>query len=128
MTTAPASHWLQFRLWMLPLLSLLCGAAVWIYVDRVLVPHQVRYANVHGQPRGNLSDLYPRWIGARELLLHARDPYTAEVAREIQTGYYGRPLDWLVLTTQGIKLDSPIPFMSLFCLRLRFICLSPSCR
>jgi hypothetical protein len=40
-----------------------------------------------------LSDLYPRWLGARELLLHHRDPYSPEVTREIQTGYYGRPLD-----------------------------------
>jgi hypothetical protein len=44
-------------------------------------------------PRGNLSDLYPRWLGARELLLHGRDPYSPEITREIQIGYYGRPLD-----------------------------------
>ena len=41
----------------------------------------------------DLSDLYPRWLGARELLLHHRDPYSPEVTREIQIGYYGRPLD-----------------------------------
>lgn len=46
-----------------------------------------------GAPRGNLSDLYPRWLGARELLLHGRDPYSPEVTREIQEGYYGRALD-----------------------------------
>lgn len=40
-----------------------------------------------------LSDLYPRWLGARELLLHGRDPYSADVTREIQAGYYGRALD-----------------------------------
>jgi len=42
---------------------------------------------------GNNSDLYPRWLGARELLLHDRDPYSPEVTRDIQTGFYGRPLD-----------------------------------
>lgn len=42
---------------------------------------------------GNNSDLYPRWLGARELLLHGRDPYSSEITREIQTGFYGRPLD-----------------------------------
>ena len=42
---------------------------------------------------GNNSDLYPRWLGAREMLLHGRDPYGADVTREIQTGFYGRPLD-----------------------------------
>src|SRR5207244_1288383 len=50
-------------------------------------------------PRGNLSDLYPRWLGARELLLHGRDPYSAALTREIQQGYYG-----IVLTpTSPIK-------------------------
>ncbi len=44
-------------------------------------------------PRGNLSDLYPRWLGARELLQSGRNPYSAEVTREIQQGYYGRPID-----------------------------------
>ena len=66
---------------------------MWFYVQQVLVPYQKADAAVRGRPRGNLSDLYPRWLGARELLLHHRDPYSAEVTREIQTGYYGRPLD-----------------------------------
>jgi hypothetical protein len=51
------------------------------------------YAAIHGVPRGNLSDLYPRWLGARELLRHGRNPYSDEITREIQQGYYGRPLD-----------------------------------
>jgi Glycosyltransferase family 87 len=63
------------------------------YVDRVLVPYQRADALLHGRPRGNLSDLYPRWLGARELLLHHRNPYSREITREIQVGYYGRELD-----------------------------------
>lgn len=66
---------------------------MWIYVDRVLVQHQKNEALITGRPRGNLSDLYPTWLGARELLLHRRDPYSSEVTREIQAGYYGRPID-----------------------------------
>jgi hypothetical protein len=66
---------------------------MWLYLQRVVIPHQVTEAAIHGRPRGNLSDLYPRWLGARELLLRGRDPYSAEVTREIQAGYYGRPLD-----------------------------------
>ena len=54
---------------------------------------QVAYDASHNRPRGNLSDLYPRWLGARELLLHGRNPYSPEITREIQQGYYGRPLD-----------------------------------
>jgi hypothetical protein len=75
------------------LLGLLCAGSMWFYVQRVLIPHQQSEAALHDVPRGNLSDLYPRWLGARELLLHRRDPYSAEVTREIQSGYYGRPLD-----------------------------------
>lgn len=66
---------------------------MWLYAQRVLVAYQITDAAAQGRPRGNLSDLYPRWVGARELLLHGRDPYSAEVTRDIQTGFYGRPLD-----------------------------------
>jgi hypothetical protein len=59
----------------------------------VLIPYQQHDAAAHERPRGNLSDLYPSWLGARELLLHGRDPYSAEITREIQIGFYGRPLD-----------------------------------
>jgi hypothetical protein len=44
------------------------------------------------QPKA-LTDLYPRWYGARELLLHHRDPYGIEVSRELQIAFYGRHLD-----------------------------------
>jgi hypothetical protein len=66
---------------------------MWFYVQHVLIPHQQAEAALYGIPRGNLSDLYPRWLGARELLLHGRDPYGADVTKEIQAGYYGRQLD-----------------------------------
>jgi len=77
----------------LVLASALGAAGMWIYAGRVLIPYQDADAAAHSRPRGNLSDLYPRWLGARELLGHGRDPYSAEVTREIQAGYYGRPLD-----------------------------------
>ena len=66
---------------------------MWWYVQNVLIPYQRADAAAHGRPRGNLSDLYPRWLGARELLLNHRNPYSPEVTREIEAGYYGRPLD-----------------------------------
>ena len=62
-------------------------------MDRILRAQQIADAAAHNRPRGNLSDLYPRWLGARELLRHGRNPYSAEITREIQQGYYGRPLD-----------------------------------
>ena len=62
-------------------------------MDWILRAQQLADAAAHNRPRGNLSDLYPRWLGARELLRHGRNPYSAEITREIQQGYYGRPLD-----------------------------------
>lgn len=73
--------------------ALLASASTWIYVNRILIPQQVVEAEVHHQPRGSFSDLYPRWLGARELLRHRRNPYGADITREIQQGYYGRALD-----------------------------------
>jgi hypothetical protein len=74
-------------------LALVCAGSMWFYVDHILVPYQRAEAVAHNRPRGNLSDLYPRWFGARELLLHHRNPYSPEITREIQVGYYGRVLD-----------------------------------
>lgn len=65
---------------------------MWFYFQKVLIPHQREMAAAGDNPRGNLSDLYPRWLGARELLLRHRDPYSPEITREIQIGYYGRAL------------------------------------
>ena len=93
MTTVAASPLVRSRILKLRLLSILCAVGMWTYSYRVLIPHQVSDAAAHSRPRGNLSDLYPRWVGARELIMHGRDPYGAEVSREIQAGYYGRPLD-----------------------------------
>lgn len=92
MSAPPVSKRIEFR-WLWLLLAALCASGTWAYVARVLIPYQVADAAAHGRPRGNLSDLYPRWWGARELLLHGRDPYGAEVSREIQEGYYGHRLD-----------------------------------
>jgi hypothetical protein len=79
--------------WLWPWLAILCTVGMWTYAGRVLIPYQKADAAAHNRPRGNLSDLYPRWLGARELLVHGRDPYSSEVTREIQIGFYGRPLD-----------------------------------
>lgn len=81
-------------------LAIVASASTWFYVDKILRAQQIEDAAMHGRPRGNLSDLYPRWLGARELLQHGRNPYSAEITREIQQGYYGRPLD-------PARLDDP---------------------
>ncbi len=75
------------------LLAVAASASTWFYMNRILVAHQVAEATAHNRPRGNLSDLFPRWLGARELLLNHCNPYSAEVTQKIQQGYYGRILD-----------------------------------
>jgi len=74
-------------------LALVASASTWFYMNRILRAEQIADAAAHHRPRGNLSDLYPRWLGARELLLRGRNPYSIEITKEIQQGYYGRPLD-----------------------------------
>ena len=66
---------------------------MWFYVDHVYLGHQLAESAAHDSPQGVFSDFYPRWLGTRELLLHHRNPYSLEVTRDIQVGYYGRPLD-----------------------------------
>jgi hypothetical protein len=73
--------------------SLLVCFGVWRWAEVVLIPSNTQVAKTKGTPIGNNSDLYPRWLGTRELLQHHRDPYSAEVTREIQIGFYGRPID-----------------------------------
>lgn len=75
------------------LLAIVMATSMWLYVQLVLIPYQKTQGPMRQSPRGNLSDLYPRWLGARELLLHRRDPYSSDITREIQIGYYGRLLD-----------------------------------
>jgi hypothetical protein len=40
----------------------------------------------------SLNDLYPVWIGSRELLVHGRNPYSPDISREIQIAFYGADL------------------------------------
>jgi hypothetical protein len=81
------------RPYFLPLAALVFALSMWWYFERVLIPYQIADAASHDRPRGNLSDLYPSWYATRALLLEGRDPYSPEVTREIQKGYYGRVLD-----------------------------------
>ena len=102
-------------LWLL-LAAALFAVGMWTYADRVLIPYQKADAAAHDRPRGNLSDLYPRWVGARELLLHGRDPYSPEVTREIQVGFYGRPLDPSRPDDPGDQEGFAYPVYVVFCL------------
>ena len=61
-------------------------------MNRILRTYQLAEAAAHDRPRGNLSDLYPRWLGARELLLRGRNPYDAFFER-LPTAHFGGAMD-----------------------------------
>jgi len=75
------------------LFSLICAAGMWSYWNHITADAKPQASVTSALPPKSLTDLYPRWYGARELLLHHRDPYGTEVSRELQIAYYGRPLD-----------------------------------
>ena len=58
----------------------MASAISWTYMHRVLLPWEY-YVNVqHGPLKEEMGDLYPRWVGTRELLLNGRNPYGKEVS------------------------------------------------
>lgn len=73
--------------------AILISVGFWYWIFHILAPANAQVVLAAHRPIGNNSDLYPRWLGTRELFLHGRDPYSPEITREIQTGFYGRPLD-----------------------------------
>jgi hypothetical protein len=79
--------------WIVLAAALLICFGWWSWARTILVPSNTFFAHAKGIPIGNNSDLFPRWLGAREALLNHRDPYSVEVTREIQLGFYGRQLD-----------------------------------
>src|ERR1700684_3195160 len=82
---------MRFRFWLL--LSLLASGIACLYMSRVLGPWE-HYVNVNsGKLKAQMGDLYPRWVGTRELLLHGRNPYSPEVSHEIQMAFYGYTIE-----------------------------------
>jgi len=72
------------------LLLLLCSASMLIYWSHLPQTDPVGMNDPGLIKARALTDLYPRWYGAREVLLHHRDPYSTDVTREIQSAYGGR--------------------------------------
>lgn len=78
--------------WMTLALACLICFCFWNWTERILAPAKTLEVLASGKPLGNHSDLYPRWLGTRELFLRGRNPYSIDVTREIQSGFYGVPL------------------------------------
>ena len=75
-------------LWLL--LSLFVSGTTWLYVHRVLIPWEYHVNVEIGTLKAELGDLYSPWVGARDLLLYGRNPYSPDVSHEIQMAFYGR--------------------------------------
>jgi Glycosyltransferase family 87 len=80
---------MRLRVWFV--LSLCAGGITWLYLHRILAP----WADHVDAQKGvtQMGDLYPRWVGTRELLLHGGNPYSPEVSHEIQTAFYGHAIE-----------------------------------
>jgi hypothetical protein len=62
---------------------------MWAYVVRVGNPNIHRQAAITGDRAGELGDLYPRWYGTQQLVLHSQNPYGRQVSEGLQLAYYG---------------------------------------
>ena len=81
------------RHWLWLALSVIACAVSWSYMHRILLPWE-QYINVtHGRLRAQMGDLYPRWVGTRELLINKLDPYGPEVSHKIQIAFYGHIIE-----------------------------------
>lgn len=81
------------KYWLVLAASLLASFGIWRWADRVLVPAYTANAVARGRPIGNNSDLYPLWLTSKEVLLQGRTPYSPQLTKDIQEGFYGRELE-----------------------------------
>lgn len=83
----------HMRNWLWLALAIIASTISWAYMHRVVLPWEY-YVNVqHGRLKEQMGDLYPRWVGTRELLLNGRNPYGKEVSHDIQMAFYGHPIE-----------------------------------
>jgi len=81
------------KAWAWLLAGVVACAISWTYMHRILLPWE-HYIDVErGNVKEPMGDLYPRWVGTRELLLYGLNPYGAEVSHKIQIGFYGHPIE-----------------------------------
>jgi hypothetical protein len=81
------------RSWLWFAVAVIASAVSWTYTHRVLLPWEYSVNVTHGRLKQQMGDLYPRWVGTRELLLNGRNPYGKEVSQQIQLAFYGRVIE-----------------------------------
>src|SRR5438094_9443600 len=110
------------------LIAVLLAASMLWYVQNLLIPYQRADAAAHGRPRGNLSDLYPRWLGAREFLLHIAIPTAQKSHAKLRLGITAARLIQAGWRIHAISKDLRIPCTSFFFLLLPCTCRFRRCR
>jgi hypothetical protein len=83
----------QMKPWLWFILAIAVSAISWCYSHRILIPWDFHGNQQRNGLKQDMGDLYPPWVGTRELLLHGKNPYGTEVRHEIQMGFYGRPIE-----------------------------------
>ena len=78
---------MRFKAWLVA--SLLACSVAGLYTSKILEAQDKYMDTTPGGLKAQMWDMYPRWLGARELLLHGRNPYGPDVTHEIQIAYYG---------------------------------------
>ena len=68
------------------IICLVLAANLWFGLTAVLA----RQSRFELAPGAQVSDLYPRWLGTRNLILHGANPYTPAATLANERGYYGR--------------------------------------
>jgi hypothetical protein len=76
-------------------LALLGAASMLYYYQGLFIPRLLEVRSARNLDGGYSfgNDFYQVWLTSRQALRDRRDPYTAAMTREIQTGLYGRTLD-----------------------------------
>ena len=87
----PSSRFAALAFW----LALIGAASMLYYHQGLFIPRAVEARATLGLGNGFSfgNDFYQIWLTSREWLGHGRDPYSAQMTREIQIGLYGRTLN-----------------------------------
>jgi hypothetical protein len=92
-------------------LALIGAGSMLYYHQGLFIPRALEARASGGLGNGYAfgNDFYQVWLSSREWLRHGRDPYSAAMTREIQTGLYGRPLDRAIPTDPIDQRQFPYP-------------------
>ncbi len=66
--------------------------ASWIRLSLAAIALFLSFSSVLSARIVPMNDLYSRWYGTRELILHGRSPYSEGINQEIQSAFYGHVL------------------------------------